>query len=124
MWDGNDMDIGKDRRRNMGSFKTYGYLTCCIESRAEDIDAMVDHPQCKRLESMNEIIDMLDDCDLTGAIYISQYANDDTIVPRLEKDWAVSFYKSVFKGQECYYICHSATEIIFVKKSVLGSWLM
>ncbi len=33
---------------------------------------------------------------------------------RLAKDWAVRFYKSVYRGEPCYYMDHSAIDHIFL----------
>lgn len=33
---------------------------------------------------------------------------------KLRNDWHVSYHKSVFRGQPCYYLRHSAIEYIFV----------
>jgi hypothetical protein len=33
---------------------------------------------------------------------------------RLKDDWHVGYYKSMYKGQLCYYIDHSSIEYVFV----------
>ena len=35
----------------------------------------------------------------------------------LKDDWAVSYHKSVYDGQPCYYIRHSAIEYIFTPEN-------
>lgn len=33
---------------------------------------------------------------------------------RLENDWCVRFYKSLYQGEPCYYMVHSAIEYVFI----------
>lgn len=34
---------------------------------------------------------------------------------RLKDDWAVSYYRSKFRGMRCYYIDHSSIEYVFLE---------
>jgi len=77
------------------------YLTCCVGSTAELIDKMVDRA--------TEIF--WDDL-LNHVTENELYSVFDNSVP-LEKDWAVSFYQSVYDGMPCVFVCHSAIEYIF-----------
>lgn len=40
---------------------------------------------------------------------------------RMTKDWHIRFYKSTWKGEECYYLKHSAIEYIFTRPAREGA---
>lgn len=85
----------------------YQYETCCVNSTAEAIHAMVDAAR-----------------DITWRTFARrcewhQWAHDMTYAVGAERglhlaaDWAVSYHKSTYRGRPCYYIRHSAIEYIF-----------
>jgi len=79
----------------------YEYLTNCVDAKGSDIQEMVD--QATKIpyhELANEV----------GTELLEQMFGTD--VP-LEKDWAVSFWKSEYLGDKVYYVDHSRIEYIF-----------
>lgn len=51
--------------------------------------------------------------------YRGEYLGPDgmpTAPMHLKDDYTVSFWKSKYRGQLCYYICHSGIEYIFVEE--------
>ena len=82
------------------------YLINCVGSTAELISAMVEQAeeityeellQHVTQEELDSVFTMYEDCPLT-----------------LEKDWHVSYFKSIYDGEPCVYVCHSAIEYVFV----------
>jgi len=78
------------------------YITNCVSANGRDIQNMVDKARkisWKNLltrVSLDEIREILPDSN-----------------PRLKDDWAVSFWKSTYRGKPVVYIDHSAIEYIF-----------
>jgi hypothetical protein len=88
----------------------YIYETCCVNSTAEKIHAMVDVARTVTLSTLRRHIAGLDD----WAIGMSYSVGAERGL-HLKDDWAVTFHKSVYCGEPCYYIDHSAIEHIFTK---------
>jgi hypothetical protein len=93
------------------SSKPYKYLECCINSTAKDIHAMIDAASDVTITTVRRNCDIAD---------FEKQLGYDTGAERgglrLKDDWHVGYYKSIYKGQPCYYIKHSAIEYIFVKE--------
>jgi len=87
----------------------FGYYTCCVDSTAELIDEMVERSIKITWKTFKKHIHLSDLQDL-----FPFYAWEGKGL-KLKDDWAVSFYKSVYDGKDCYYIYHSAIEYIFVR---------
>jgi hypothetical protein len=88
------------------------YLTCCVNSTYEKITAMTERARqvtyrTARRAIGSEAFDEL--CKAMG--YVTGIERGGL---RIKNDYAVSFHKSVYDGQPCYYICQSAIEYIFV----------
>ena len=83
----------------------FTYLTCCVNSTAEKIDAMV--------EQAKEITCRLFMRNVDIAVEDFGYVKSGKGL-KLKDDWAVSFFKSKYCGLPCYYMCHSAIEHIYV----------
>ena len=81
------------------------YLTCCVNSTAELIDNMVE--QAKEI-SVSTFLRRVN-IDVKDFGYATKGKG-----LRLKNDYAVRFFKSVFDGQACYYMCHSAIEYIYI----------
>jgi hypothetical protein len=86
--------------------KNYHYTTCCINSTAEFINAMVDNARRvtlrtiqKHCEGLAEWADSMGYC--RGGL-------------TLNRDWSVSYWKSKYRGKPCYYIDHSSIEYIWI----------
>ena len=90
--------------------KTYRYATCCVNSTAAKIDAMVAEARevtyrtiarhCAGLEEWARA-NLYDTGTDRGGL-------------RLKNDWAVTYFKSRYGGKPCYYICHSCIEYIWI----------
>ena len=83
----------------------YEYRTNCVSAAARDIDAMCDG---SREVSYRTFIKHCPD-----AREVLGYTRGSGVT--LSGDWAVSFYRSTFKGTPCFYACHSSIEYIWVK---------
>ena len=81
------------------------YLTCCVSSTAEKIDAMVERAKEITCQTFMKRVDI----DVEGFGYVKSGKG-----LRLKNDWAVSFWKSIYCGKPCYYMCHSCIEYIYV----------
>ena len=80
------------------------YLTCCVNSTAELIDNMVE--RAKEINVFTFIRRVNINVEDFGYVKKGKGL-------KLKNDWAVSFFKSIFNGQPCYYMCHSAIEYIY-----------
>lgn len=90
--------------------KLFTYTTCCVNSAAEAIHAMVDSARDVSLATIRRHCAGLDE----WARQMS-YAVGSERGLHLKDDWAVSFHKSHYKGKPCYYIRHSAIEYIWTR---------
>ena len=86
--------------------RDFQYLTCCINSTAQLIDDMIDRAITITWETLikhishkhlSEIFPFYNNCPLT-----------------LKNDYHVSFHRSKYDGQKCYYVVHSGIKYIFV----------
>ena len=91
----------------------YLYLTCCVESTAERIDAMKDRAREITRESF---------CRHVPAAAQASVWPHYTWGPgrkeglRMKDDWHVAYYKSIYDSQPCLFAVHSAIEYIFVPR--------
>lgn len=106
----------------------YYYVTCCVNSTAEKIHAMVDagHEVSKteffKNVPLREVFEAgiaqiyawtPAQCRAAGVDYEEVRQNKGGL--KMWNDWAIGYYKSVYDGQECYYFDHSRIEYIFCK---------
>ncbi len=80
------------------------YLTNCVNSTAQKINDMVDRAREITFETFARNCEWRSWAESIGYgpwLY-------------LKNDYHVSFYRSVYEGKKCYYICHSCIEYIFV----------
>lgn len=80
--------------------KSYLYETNCVNANGNDIQEMCDSAREVTFKTINK------HCDLKPFQHPT--------IP-LQKDYAVSFWKSKYRGKQCYYLVHSCIEYIFVK---------
>lgn len=84
------------------------YRTCCVNSTAEAINAMVDDAKEITYKTFRKYCHDLDAW-AEGMSYFLHYRQGLT----LKRDWHVAYYKSTYKGEPCYYLVHSAIEHIW-----------
>lgn len=90
--------------------KPFQYVTCCVNSTAESIHAMADSARDVTYRTV------LKNCE--GLMQWAKdmgYERSSRLGLTLKDDFAVSFHKSTYRGQPCYYVRHSAIEYIWVK---------
>lgn len=87
--------------------KPYVFLTSCVASTAELIDAMT--------EGAEELThaELAEHCDLSSFAHEMGYCDDGL---KLENDYHVSYWKSTYDGKRCYYLDHSRIEYIWIKR--------
>jgi hypothetical protein len=87
-----------------------------VHSDGPSINDMRDHPSCRDVTYET----MLRHCDLlswaTEHNYDSRSNAKDSHGLTLRNDWAVSYHRSVFQGQPCYFLVWSAIEFIWTRK--------
>lgn len=86
----------------------YRYLTCCVHSTAEKIGAMVEQAVDVSFATIKRHCS-----DVHQWAHDMGYAVGGERGLHLKDDWAVSYHRSSYDGQPCYYIRHSAIEHIF-----------
>jgi hypothetical protein len=82
----------------------FQYLTCCVNSTAEAINAMTDTAREITFGTFAR------HCDWRELASQMGYQRGGLV---LSRDWAVSYYRSTYKGRPCYYMVHSCIEYIF-----------
>ena len=95
----------------MWVMKPFNYHTCCIDANGADINAMTARARTITYRTM------LKYCDLISWAHEQGYGRR-TPDLTLRRDWYVSYHKSVYRGQPCYYMCHSAIEFIWTPGGV------
>ena len=88
----------------------YNYCASCISASANDIDDMVDNAT---QISYNTFIKYVSIEDLKSMFTVYAWGNKKGL--KLKDDYAVSYYKSKYKGQPCLYIRHSSIEYVFCR---------
>jgi hypothetical protein len=87
----------------------FHYLTCCVHSTAELIDAMTGRAQPITLRTFAR------HCNWRPWARMMGYQVGSGRDLQLRNDRHVRYYRSTFDGQPCYYAQHSAIEYIFVR---------
>jgi hypothetical protein len=90
--------------------KRFEYETCCVNSTAELIHAMVDRAIEVTYETVHKHCQGLSE----WAANMGYEASSRTGLT-LKEDWAVSYYRSRYNGRPCYYVRHSAIEHIWLE---------
>jgi len=96
--------------------KPFKYLTSCVACGDGDaINEMKAASKSITLKTMRK------HCDMEGLEqelgYCTRTKYDDSGL-WLGRDWHVSFDKSRYKGEPCYYLTHSGIEYIFIAQEV------
>jgi len=88
------------------------YLTCCIHSTYEKITSMTDRARRITYRTARKLIgsESFDEWS-KAAGYVTGIERGGL---RIKDDYAVTYFKSIYDGQSCVYIRHSAIEHIFV----------
>ena len=84
------------------------YLTNCVNSTAEHINNMV---EVAREITYGTFIKHVDWKELANMFSCETHYKHGLL---LKNDWAVSYFKSKYRGKPCYYVCHSCIEYIFI----------
>jgi hypothetical protein len=85
--------------------REYQYTTCCVNAQGEDITAMVDVERKVTLATIRRhCAGFADWCEQMG------YERGGLTIGH---DWAVSYYRSIYRGEPCYFVRHSAIEYIW-----------
>ena len=101
----------------MTSDKKFHYLRCCVDFPSGEV------------EHLTQMID--DAVDITYGTFIRhvdwktvsdmfEYERHPNQGLTLKDDFHVSYHKSKFKGETCYYVRHSAIEYIFVPEATVS----
>lgn len=85
----------------------YSYNTCCVNADGESITDMIDKTREITARTFFKHISLKEVSTLLGY---------DRHFP-IKNDYHVSYYKSVFKNEPCYYLTHSAIEYIWTKNN-------
>lgn len=90
--------------------KNFVFITDCVNARGEDIRNMVDHDRCHQI-TRRTFLQRVD--------YQAVMADIETALGygpwlHMASDWAVSYWKSFYRGVPCVYFNWSAIEYVFV----------
>ena len=88
---------------------TMRYLTCCVHSTAEQINAMVDAARPITLRTFRKHVKDLDE----WASRMTYDVGNERGGLRLANDWHVAYFKSTYDGVPCVYLDHSRIEHIW-----------
>ena len=86
-------------------FGSFNYLESCINSDADSIDAMVDQSE-----------------EITKELFFYNLEDDKEVevcgfdIEQIRDLYGFTFYKSVYRGEECLYMENSRIEYIFIKR--------
>lgn len=81
----------------------YTYLICCVDADGKKISSMVDNARQVTLRTIRKRCDI---AELEESLGYGKHF-------RLDKDWHVRYYKSIYDGKKCYFINHSCIEYVF-----------
>lgn len=91
----------------------YRYETCCVNSTAQHIHAMVDRA---REVTLNTLLRHVPTAIIAAVFPSYAWGPGKPGELRLKDDWHVSYYRSIYRNRPCYYIRHSAIEYIFTAR--------
>jgi len=93
--------------------KSYVYKTSCVSAKGEDIQAMqaaaVGMSYRTMLRRCEGLIEKAEELNYVRASHIDHGLT-------LRNDWHVSYHKSMYRGEPCYYFVWSHIEYIWVKR--------
>ena len=88
---------------------TLQYITCCVDSTAADICPMVERARQITYRTLRRHVGAAALAETFPAYDWRRRPHDLT----MRRDFAVSYYKSVYRGRPVYYVRWSAIEFIF-----------
>lgn len=91
----------------------YRFHIRCVEADGGDITAMTEDPSSREVE-YGELAMNVPEEELRTAFPTYDW-DDPAEELTLESDWAVSYWQSVYRGEPCYYVVHSAIEHVFLE---------
>jgi hypothetical protein len=92
---------------------TFGYLHCCKQSDYESIHALTEGAVAITAQTFREHVDLADLRDLEKRWGYDTGGKRGGL--RLNHDFAVGFFKGVYRGRTCYYVSQSGVEYIFTE---------
>lgn len=107
-YDDDDDDAVEDYPGCIGD---YVYKTDCVHSDANSINDMIDRSREVSYNLLKKHCAGLREWEVNNG-----YKRDGSKGLTLRNDYAVSFYKSKYRGMDCYYIRWSAIEFVWVKQ--------
>ena len=87
----------------------YQYHTCCVNSTYELISDMVNNSTEITANTFFKYVSLQDVNEMFG------YNQNCPLLNSIKKDYHVTYYKSHYNGQKCYYLKHSAIEYVFIQ---------
>jgi len=94
----------------------YFYVTNCVGSTAEDIQAMVDNAE---EVSFEDFISHVNEEEFRDIEHNMGYPANE-FLQEMKDDYAVSFWHSSFRGVDAYYFDHSRIEYVFTLNGEVG----
>ena len=85
----------------------YQYLTCCVDSDGRSIDQMVDAGREVKNETFRRKLGPDAYRELEKRFGYGRHLS-------LADDYHVRYFTSIYRGQKCIYMVHSAIEYIYV----------
>ena len=92
--------------------KQYRYETNCISANGDDISQMMDEAVPITYRTFRR------HCDIQDWLSDKVYTRNSNQGITLANDWAVSYFKSRYRGQTCYVLSWSSIEYIWLAKPV------
>lgn len=87
------------------------YQTSCVSAKAEDIDKMLEKA---RQISYKTFLRYVDIDELQDLFPVYAWRNGISNLLRLKDDYAVFYYKSIYRGEKCVFVEHSRVDYVFV----------
>ncbi|MDD4181973.1 MAG: hypothetical protein PHE87_10100 [Victivallaceae bacterium] len=85
------------------------YLTNCVSSDANSISNMIDGSREIGYRSFIQQVSLEHLLAVLPGYHINRSQG-----LTLRDDWHVRYYRSIYRGKPCVYLCHSAIEYVFV----------
>jgi hypothetical protein len=93
----------------------YHYLINCVRANGRSIEEMIAVGKQVSWKEFSSNVSLKDLRYIFGGIYNFNGNKNNGL--RIQDDYSVSFWKSKFEGQDCYYIDQSRIEYVFVRNS-------
>lgn len=94
--------------------RTFRYLTCCVAmgmAKVDDLNAMIAAGRPVTYMTFTQHV-AREDLVRVFDHYEWGYRTDGL---RMKNDYHVAYFRSIYQGQRCYYLVHSAIEYIFTE---------